>query len=404
MNIYNWKKIFFLLLISFVFFSVLLSCSVEEIDEGINAIWYPDRDPFRTTLPDPTSLDLSQFNTDLDKLKYLLQVVQGSMPVYATNIQYQDENELMESTKGDSAQLSERFIRYSMNFGYNGNVIYMNNDYIQDHSVVSLYVNSDRYIVGLNHGLIIHIQGNEYSIEYVPLKLPYYLPNDPINDYWTNTETLKIWFKEVRDYRWPKLLEDHSVSVFEQDEVINKGVSPMWIPPRDPFRAPLPDPSLLDLSQFTTDLDKLKYLLQVVQGSMPVYAPLYKYENEDEIMGSTKGDCARISERFIRYSKNFGYDGELFTIFNDYIPGHVVVSIYVNLDHYIVDLNDGLIVHIKDNSYTIEYTPLKIPYYLPYDPINDYWVNTENIKLWIEEVRDYRWPKYLEDMTVSVLE
>lgn len=185
------------------------------------------------------------------------------------------------------------------------------------------------------------------------------------------------------------------LSCQEMKEANNPTVKGMWQGTVDPYKKPLPSINKIsELMTGNTDED-LKVLLQIVQGSMPVYAPGFEYSSSEEIMTSPRGDCEKLTHRFVIIAKQLGYEAVGRNILNYYIPGHVFADVNFEGMRYLVDINHGVIVKLEGNKYKISYTPHKIPYYLPANVFTDWWGDTASLDLWIREIRNERWPGWL---------
>lgn len=170
-------------------------------------------------------------------------------------------------------------------------------------------------------------------------------------------------------------------------------VKNMWQGTIDDFKKPLPSMEVISASLTGDEITDLKYLLQTVQGSMPVYAPGTTYESPSDVLEHPKGDCGQLTHRFVIVVRKLGYQAVGRAVLNFYIPGHVFADVSINNHRYFVDINHGVIVDVQ--TLAIYYTPHKIPYYLPANVFTDWWGDTASLDLWIKEIRDERWPAWL---------
>ena len=148
---------------------------------------------------------------DVNAVIELSRIVQGSRPIYATG-KWVDFDELMSSPMGDCNLISLRFIKYSSQLGYKGIRRWELNDYLPGHVFVDLTKGEKRFLVDLDHGVVVQVQEQgSYVVNYLPMKMNYYLPDNVFTDHWGSVEALKMWFVEVRENRWPKYLKDKGI-------------------------------------------------------------------------------------------------------------------------------------------------------------------------------------------------
>jgi hypothetical protein len=181
----------------------------------------------------------------------------------------------------------------------------------------------------------------------------------------------------------------------------------MWKGQTDAFRRRLldayttPDQARMDLvarlggkNHASVYMETL-FLLLTVRGSMPIYATSVAYTEESDLLMKDRGDCKQITERFLFVARALGFEGRSRWAMNDHLPGHAFADVQKNGERFIVDLNHGVIVEVVSGATTVHLAPPFLPYYAPRDAFEDWWGSTATLEVWIQEVREVRWPAFL---------
>lgn len=179
----------------------------------------------------------------------------------------------------------------------------------------------------------------------------------------------------------------------------------MHLFPISSFKKPLAESIHPIRQDFKTDSDFIIHLMRIVQGSMPIYKILSK-KDDYTLMTDEYGDCKQIVLRYINYTKEFGFNAEPIWYENKYIPGHALVLLKYNDNKYLLDLTHSILIEFNNKFYKKNWKifsfDLAIEYYIPYNAFKD---NSTLDKLeWFQHIKNYRWPKYLNDYGKEILD
>lgn len=180
----------------------------------------------------------------------------------------------------------------------------------------------------------------------------------------------------------------------------------MHLFPISSFKQPLAESTYPIRKDFKTDSDFIIHTMRIVQGSMPIYKTLSK-KDDYTLMTDEYGDCKQIVFRYINYTANeSGFNTKAVWYENKYIPGHALVLLKYNNNNYLLDLNHSVLIQFNDKfskkNWKIFPFALAIEYYIPYNAFKDN--STLALLEWLEHVKNYRWPKYLNDYGKKILD